>query len=181
MPQKVDLSTARLTLRRWSEADLAPFVHMNADPEVMRYFPDTLSAQQTKNFFDAIQKEFAQYGYGLYAVGEKGGSDFIGFIGFHWARMDVDFCPCIEIGWRLQKHCWGRGYATEGARACLQHGFEVLGFQRVYSFTAAENATSQRVMQKLGMRLHRYFEHPGIPQGHPQKPHVCFCAETYMG
>ena len=174
MEKKAIIETERLTLRRWQDNDIEPFIAMNSDPEVMRYFTGTLSAEQTRNFYEVIQKEFAEYGYGLYAAEEKISRDFMGFIGFHWARMDMDFCPCVEIGWRLAHRYWGKGYATEGAAACLQHGFEQLGLDKVYSFTAVGNIASQRVMQKIGLQQELFFDHPGIPEGHPQRAQVCY-------
>ena len=170
----IDIKTPRLLLRRWRETDLGAFTKMNADPEVMRHFPEAYSEERTKQFYNIIQKEFSEYGYGLYAVEEKSNSSFIGFIGFHWARFAADFCPCIEIGWRLDKDYWNKGYATEGAKACLEYGFAHLGFDSVYSFTSNKNIPSQRVMQKIGMRLYQHFEHPEIAENHPLRPHVCY-------
>lgn len=177
MEKKIDIETERLLLRRWQEQDLEVFIHMNQDAEVMRYFPNTQDTAQTVQFYEKIVQEFAEYGYGLYAAEEKSSGKFIGFIGFHRADLAVDFCPCIEIGWRLDKQYWGRGYATEGAKACLKHGFEKLCFDQVYSFTSIENIASQRVMQKLGLQLKQYFAHPQVPENHSLKPHVCYWTE----
>ena len=168
------IETERLILRAWRETDLAPFIRMNADSEVMRYFPGTLDPAQTELLYRNILQEFADYGYGLYAAEEKQSGSFMGFIGFHWARFEADFCPCVEIGWRLAKEFWNRGYATEGASACLEHGAAELGFDKIYSFTSVNNLASQRVMQKLGMTLEQYFDHPAVPDGHALKPHVCY-------
>ena len=123
---------------------------------------------------ERILQEFAEYGFSLYAVEEKRGDKFIGFIGFHHATLDIGFCPCVEIGWRLDKHFWGKGYATEGAKACLDYGFRHLDFDEVYSFTAIINKPSQRVMQKVGLQLDHYFDHPEIPKDNRLKPHVCY-------
>lgn len=170
------LETPRLLLRRWLDSDLEPFSRLNADPDVMRYFPEPYSRERTKLLFVATQREFADYGYGLYATEEKASGRFVGYIGFHQAELAVDFCPCIEIGWRLDKAFWNKGYAAEGARACLEHGFSCLGFDKIYSFTAVLNLPSIRVMQKAGMNLARHFEHPGLPEGHPLRPHVLYAA-----
>jgi len=173
----IDIETPRLLLRRWRETDFDAFAKINANKDVMRFFPDVYDKERTKQLYDIIQEEFQELEYGLYAVEEKSSGNFIGFIGFHWARFDVDFCPCVEIGWRLDKDYWNRGYATEGAKACLKHGFARLGFDRVYSFTAVENVPSQRVMQKIGMRVYKYFEHPEVPEENPLRPHVCYVIE----
>lgn len=177
MNNQIEIETDRLLLRRWRNSDLEPFIYMNNSPEVMRYFPGVLTAGETTQFHQRILQEFAQYGYGLYAAEEKRSGSFMGFIGFHRANMDVAFCPCIEIGWRLDRRFWDRGYATEGAKACLEHGFQKLGFERVYSFTAIRNKPSQRVMQKIGLEFERYFDHPNLPKGDPLRPHVCYYRE----
>ena len=168
------IETPRLLLGDWKENDLDIFATMNADSEVMRYFPEPYSEERTKQLYDDIQKEFAEFGYGLYATRERKSGRFIGFIGFHHANFEADFCPCIEIGWRLHKPFWNNGYATEGAKACLQHGFGKLGFDRIYSFTAIQNIPSQRVMQKIGMQEYSSFHHPKVPENHPLKPHICY-------
>lgn len=171
-----EMETPRLLLRRWQQSDVDDFIKMNADPQVMRYFPAPYSSERTQQFYAAIQEEFAECGYGLYAVQEKSSGAFIGFTGFHRAAFNASFCPCVEIGWRLASAYWNRGYATEGAKACLAHGFTSLGFEKVYSFTALQNLPSQRVMQKLGMQFYENFEHPDLPDNHPLKPHVCYVA-----
>lgn len=171
------IETPRLLLRHWKETDLPTFAAMNADAEVMRFFPETYDEQRTKELYDVIQEEFAARGYGLYAAEERESGAFIGFIGFHWATFDADFCPCLEIGWRLGKASWNKGYATEGARACLKYGFSQLGFEAVTAFTAELNKPSQRVMQKIGMRFLEAFAHPEVPADHPLKPHVRYIIE----
>lgn len=172
--KEIDIKTERLLLRRWKEKDLEYFIHMNQDEEVMRYFPSKRNAVQTKAFYEKIIQEFSEYGYGLYAAEETCSGSFIGFIGFHHTNMAVDFCPCIEIGWRLDQEYWGRGYATEGAKACLKHGFEKLGLDKIYSFTAVLNMPSQHVMQKIGMKFEQNFGHPEIVENHPLWPHICY-------
>lgn len=168
------LETTRLRLRGWQETDLIPFIEMNKDEDVMRYFPKTLSADETLAFYQTIQAEFDEYGYGLYAVEEKETRDFIGFIGFHHATFDASFTPCIEIGWRLKKEAWGKGYATEGAKACLQHGFEKLGFTDIYSFTAIINTPSIQVMKKIDMKQVQTFNHPKVNELSPLRKHILY-------
>ena len=100
--------------------------------------------------------------------------EFIGFIGLAWCEMEADFTPCAEIGWRLKKSAWGKGYATEGATRCLAYGFEELQFKEIYSFTTTTNIRSERVMQKIGMSKVGVFEHPKMAIGHPLRPHVLY-------
>ncbi|QPC47633.1 GNAT family N-acetyltransferase [Mangrovibacillus cuniculi] len=168
------LETPRLILRSWKESDLLPFQEMNADTEVMRYFPDTLSYEDTERFLANIKTEFNNFGYGLYAVELKATQEFIGFIGFHWATFEENFTPCVEIGWRLTQGAWGNGYATEGAKTCLQYGFQELDLSEVYSFTADINYPSKRVMQKIGMKYVRHFAHPKVDTDSPLQKHVLY-------
>ena len=140
----------------------------------MCYFPEPYSPERTRAFYGRIQQEFAERGYGLYAAEEKLSGRFMGFIGFHGADFQAEFCPCVEIGWRLDTPFWNRGYATEGAKACLALGFGQLGFDQVYSFTAVQNLPSRRVMEKLGLAFYTSFDYPEIPDGHPLRPHVCY-------
>ncbi|MEW8970664.1 GNAT family N-acetyltransferase [Mesobacillus jeotgali] len=171
------LETARLILRDWSAEDLEHFAKMNADQEVMKYFANTLSEEETHQFSHNIISELQTCGYGLYAVEVMGAKEFIGFIGFHRATFEADFTPCIEIGWRLKKEAWGQGYATEGAMACLEHGFADLGFSKVVSFTAEINRPSINVMKKIGMKPVKTFQHPKVDEGSPLKRHVLFQIE----
>ncbi|MET3290317.1 UNVERIFIED_CONTAM: RimJ/RimL family protein N-acetyltransferase [Brevibacillus sp. OAP136] len=171
--------TPRLRLRDWDHADVEPFRQLNADEQVMKYFPKRLSAEETDAFHQAIVSEFHESGYGLYAVEVKENSEFIGFIGFHRATFESDFTPCIEIGWRLKKEAWGKGFATEGAAASLRYGFSELGFHDVYSFTAAINVPSKNVMEKIGMRFINHFDHPKVAKDSPLCNHVLYHTSRY--
>ncbi len=169
--------TERLIFRDWTERDLDEFRIMNKDHRVMEYFTKTLTDEETDRFYQVIQEEFRNYGYGLYAVETKHNHDFIGFIGFHWASFPSAFTPCIEIGWRLKYEAWGNGYATEGAKACLNYGFETLGIKKVYSFTSKINLPSENVMKKIGLEKVSEFEHPNIQEGNPLRSHLLYCLE----
>jgi len=168
------IATPRLGLREWLPTDILPFIAMGKDPEVMRYFPSLLSEEQTLQMIDRIQTGFSKNGYGLYAVEEKSSGTFIGFTGFSIPRFESFFTPCVEIGWRYQKEAWGKGYATEAAKACLQYGFETLGFTEVVSFTSVLNTPSEQVMQRAGMTKKAEFDHPNIPSGHQLCRHVLY-------
>lgn len=168
------VETPRLMLRDWVDADVIAFREMNADPRVMEFFPAILTAAESESFHGLIQEEFVKRGYGLYAVEEKETSCFIGYIGFHYAEFPAHFTPCVEIGWRLKAEAWGKGYATEGAAACLSYGFKTFSFDRIYSFTAQCNIRSENVMKKLGMEKIAAFDHPKVPEGNPLRPHVLY-------
>lgn len=166
--------TERLIFRDWKEDDLKEFRIMNKDERVMKYFAKSLTEQETDAFYSIIQDEFRHHGYGLYAVETKHNSEFIGFIGFHYADFNAEFTPCIEIGWRLKYDAWGFGYATEGAKACLKYGAETLNFDNVYSFTSKNNHQSEGVMKKIGMVKIDEFDHPNIIEGSSLREHVLY-------
>lgn len=168
------IMTPRLGLRRWLPGDTGQFAAMNADPEVMRYFPQMLSRCETEDFIRRIEAHFDRHGYGLFAVEELESGCFIGFIGFQWARFVADFTPCVEIGWRLERSRWGRGYASEGARECLHYGFDRFRFREVFSFTSVLNAPSIAVMKRIGLTYRKHFMHPGLPPGHRLLKHVVY-------
>jgi RimJ/RimL family protein N-acetyltransferase len=151
---------------------------MNADPQVMRYFPSTLTTEETDALLERVGLHFERHGFGLWAVDDKATGEFAGYIGLAVPSFEADFTPCVEIGWRLSTQFWNRGLATEGAASVLRFAFEILRFEEVVSFTTATNLPSRRVMEKLGMIHDRSadFDHPRIPDGHPLRRHVLYRA-----
>ena len=173
---KDSFRTPRLLLRRWKESDRAPFAAMNADPEVMRFFPSTLSRQESDALADRIAAAFDRNGFGLYAAELLETGEFAGFIGLDVPRFQAHFTPCVEIGWRLGSEFWNRGLATEGAREVLNYAFAGGGLHELVSITVPANTPSRRVMEKIGMTYDPAddFEHPAIPEGHPFRRHVLY-------
>lgn len=169
--------TERLGLRHWQEADFSPFAAMNKDEDVMRYFPSTLSDEETKAMVARIEIQFQKHGFGLFALEKRSTAGFIGYTGFMLPRFQSFFTPCVEIGWRIKKEEWNKGYATEAATACLRYGFRTLGFADVYSFTAAINHSSEKVMQKIGMKKEGEFDHPLLATDSPLRRHVLYKIE----
>ncbi len=173
----LELRTERLALRRWREDDLEPFAALNADAETMRYFPSTLSRSESDALVRRVEDHFEKHGWGLFAVEVPGVTPFVGFVGL-WPVdfFEVSLAPAVEIGWRLDKQWWGRGYATEAASAVLCFAFKDLGFDEIVSFTTVSNEPSQRVMQRIGMTTDpsEAFEHPRVPEGNPLRPHVLY-------
>ncbi len=170
------LQTQRLILRGWQQSDLEPFAQMNADAEVMKYFPATLSRAESEELVERIEHHHQAYGFGLWAVEERSTGAFIGFIGLNMPTFEAHFTPTVEVGWRLAKAFWGKGYATEGARSALYYGFEIIGLSEIVSFTAQLNLRSVAVMKRLGMTHQEAddFDHPGLPSGHPLQKHVLY-------
>ena len=170
-----ELRTARLVLRRWREEDLAPFATMNADPRVMEFFPAALTREESDRLVrERVLPQFERRGYGPWAVEVPGVTPFAGFVGLLEHTFPAWFTPCVEVGWRLDARHWGRGYATEGARAALAYGFAVAGLEEIVSMTALTNVRSIAVMRRLGMAPAGQFDHPGVPPGHALRPHVLY-------
>lgn len=171
----IEHDTERLRLVVWAERHIAPFAALNADPEVMRYFPATLSEAETRASVELWRAQFADAGWSNWAVELKASREFIGFIGLSVPRRQLPCSPCVEVGWRLARRYWGRGYASEGARACLKVGFERLGLAEVVSFTALANTRSRAVMARIGMRdTGQDFDHPAVPPGSPLRRHCLY-------
>lgn len=170
------LRTPRLVLRPWRESDLEPFAVMNADPEVMRHFPSTLSRSEAADLMRRIEEHFRKHGFGPWAVEIIGGESFIGFTGIMVPEIEAAFTPCIEVGWRIAREHWGKGYAPEAARAALGFGFNEAGLEEIVSFTVEGNRASRRVMEKLGMTRDPAddFDHPHLPPGDPLRRHVLY-------
>lgn len=167
--------TERLLLRRWHDGDRPAFAAMNADPEVMKYFPAPLSPTESNALAQRIDQFMQQHGWGLWAVEVKNGAPFIGFVGLSIPGNDLPCSPCVEIGWRLAAEHWGQGYASEAAQCALDVAFETLKLPEVVSFTAAVNLPSCRVMERIGMSFDgETFEHPRLPLGHPLRKHVLY-------
>jgi RimJ/RimL family protein N-acetyltransferase len=161
-PIVTELETRRLRLRAWRESDREPFAAMNADPEVMRFFPAPLTRAQSDALVDRILAGFAARGHGLWAVEVRDGGDFAGFVGLNPAPEQFPCAPAMEIGWRLARPFWGRGLAPEGARAVVDFAFGPGGYTDLVSFTTVTNTPSRRVMEKLGMTRDPAddFDHP---------------------
>jgi len=163
------LTTDRLLIRPWRDDDREPFAQLNADPHVMEHYPASLSRTESDARVDEIVEHFAEQGWGLWAVELRATRQFIGFVGL-WPRPYVTGGPMVEIGWRLARSHWGRGYATEAARAVLRFGFEHLELDEIVSFTVPQNQRSRRVMERIGLHHDhgRDFDHPRVdPTTHP--------------
>lgn len=202
MSKAVRLVTDRLILRQWSESDREPFAILNADPVVMEFFPSTLTRAESDAMADRVQMRLDENGWGLWAVevvekrlpstiqdssdrrmGENEyanralpGVPFIGYVGLAEPRFQSHFTPCMEIGWRLDRHHWGCGYATEAALAVCRFAFEQLKLPEIVSFTSTINLRSRKVMERLGMTHDPAddFDHPNLPKDGRLCRHVLY-------
>src|SRR6185295_13487217 len=141
-PSGPTLETQRLKLRRWSGDDREPFAELNRDAEVMEHFPAVLTSAQSDDLIEAIEAGFEVHGFGLWALELRESGEFIGFAGLAVPGFEAHFTPAVEVGWRLARSAWGKGYATEAGRAALAFGFERAGLDEIVAFTTVGNQRS---------------------------------------
>lgn len=173
------LETERLILRQWREADFEPFAAMSRDPEVMRWLGGVLTDERARAYMDRAHDAFAQLGMGRYAIERRSDGAFIGACGLMPSFEELPIPPFIDMGWRLSRQAWGRGYATEAARAVLEDGFTRLDLPEIDAITAAVNLRSRAVMERLGMSYDAQlsgFPGPGHEPGDPMRPTVLYRA-----
>jgi len=177
------METARLILREWRASDTAPFAAMSADQEVMEFLGGPLTPEEVTTFVARMREKFQSQGFGFWALEEKATGAFIGFTGLNRPNFSAPFMPCVEIGWRLARHAWGKGLATEAARAALNFGFGPAKLTEIVAFTARTNTRSRAVMTRLGMTYDPAddFEHPALAEGHALRPHVLYTIKRPSG
>jgi len=170
------IETSCLILRPFEKDDLAAFSNINADPDVMRFFPAPYDTGQTARMLDGFADKQQRFGYAFSAVERKSDGKLLGMAGLSRLEDGVPLAPCTEIGWRLTPAVWGKGYASEAATAWLNHGFTVLGIDEIFAYTPRLNLPSEKVMQRIGMRRVQAldFAHPAIEDGHILKPMVVY-------
>ena len=163
-----------IALRQWRDGDLPRFQEMNADPEVMRFFPKLLSPDESAGMLDRLRGQIEARGWGLWAVEVDG--LLAGFTGLSQPTFAAHFTPCVEIGWRFRKEYWGRGIAYGAALQAESFGYQTLGLAELVSFTAAINLRSRRLMERLGFTRDPRddFEHPSLEAGHRLRGHVLY-------
>jgi RimJ/RimL family protein N-acetyltransferase len=173
-PRFDELHTDRLLMRRWRESDRGPFAALNGDPETLKFFPVTLDRAASDALVDRIEDRFERQGFGLWALEVTATGQFIGFTGLNPMPDDVPGAGGMEIGWRLARHAWHLGYATEAARAALAVAFGGAGLSEIWSMTAVLNEPSQAVMRRIGLTEIARWDHPRIAAADPLRPHVTY-------
>ena len=174
--KKVFIESNRLYFRQWKEEDKEFFFKLNSDPEVMKYFPQALSKNESDAFVEKVKFQINKRGWWFFAVEIKNTSEFIGFIGLSNTAFEAPFTPCTEIGWRFHRNFWKKGYATEGAKTVLDFAFRKIGKESIVSYTSKLNFPAIAVMKRIGMveDPSYSFDHPKIPKGHPLRPHILY-------
>jgi RimJ/RimL family protein N-acetyltransferase len=155
-------TSKRLGFRTWKATDLTAFAALNADAQVMRYFPNTRTKSETKALLSRLQTHFNTHGFTYFATEILETGEFIGFIGLAHQTYAAPFNPAVDIGWRLKQDVWKNGYATEGAKQCLSYAFTTLNLESIIAVCTQNNIPSQRVMQKIGMQKMGVFNHPAL-------------------
>lgn len=174
------ITTPRLLLRNWRDEDRVPYAALNADLRVRRYFSSTLTREQSDRQIDGFRDHIAEHGFGFWALEVPNVADCIGFVGLARCSFPAPFTPCVEIGWRLAAEHWGKGYASEAARATLAYGFGPLGLDEIVALAVPANVKSTAVMERIGMTRSAAddFEHPAIAAGDPLRLHVLYRARA---
>ncbi len=172
--EKYLFKSDRLGFRNWSNKDVAEFAKLNADEEVMEHFPKTLSKKEVEELIQKLRHHFAKNGFTYYAIEILATKEFIGMLGLAFQEYQTEFTPAIDIGWRLKRSAWGKGYATEGAKRCLKYAFDELGIDKIISVCTIHNQQSENVMKKIGMTKIGAFNHPEMINHPEYEKHFCY-------
>jgi ribosomal-protein-alanine N-acetyltransferase len=149
----IHLSTPRLQLRDLEERDVEGIFALDSDPEVLRYIgtPVMTDRSEAAQVIARVRRQYLENGIGRWAVEERATGAFVGWCGLKWEQKVRSF-PYYDIGYRLIRAYWGRGYATEAASACLRHGLEVLNYPEICAAAEVEHHASNRILQKIGLQ-----------------------------
>lgn len=170
------IETDRLILRTWKNEDADEYYRINQDAKVIEFLKGSLTMQEVTDFISFMNKQFKEIGYTVWAAEEKLSGKLIGYIGLDPIKWKTPFGKAVEVEWRLGSEYWGKGYATEGAKAALEYGFNHCGLTEIVSFAVPANVRSVRVMEKIGMTrdIHGDFAHPKLPPDHKLSKHVLY-------
>ena len=174
MSDKYLFTSERLGFRNWIDSDIAKMIDISSDPDVMEFFPSIATEIQTVEFIDRMKLMCIEKGYCYFAVDHLKDESFIGFIGLCYQTYESQFTPSVDIGWRLNKKYWNNGLATEGAKKCLDYGFNVIELKNIISTSPIINTKSIRVMEKIGMQKLTEFKHLRLKSNEKLEDCVCF-------
>jgi len=149
---KYIFTSERLGFRNWNLTDIDKMYEINSDEKVMEFFPSIQTKEQTTEFVERMKKQYEEKGFCYFAVEILGDNQFIGFIGLSEQTYKAEFTPCIDIGWRINSNEWNKGFATEGAKKCLEYAFKELKLENVYSIAPKINTKSEHIMKKIGLK-----------------------------
>ena len=174
MKKKYLFKSERLGFRNWTESDLKELEIMNSDVGVMEHFPKTLTKKENEELFEKLKHHYKKHNHTYFATEILVNNEFIGFIGLAYQEYRTEFTPAVDIGWRLKKSAWGKGYATEGAKKCLEYGFNELNLSKIIATCTLDNSKSENVMRKIGMKKMGNFKHPELEEYPKYEECICY-------
>jgi len=178
--EKYLFKSERLGFRNWTEKDIPDMAKINADSKVMEFFPSLPNKEETEQFVDRMVHQFSENGFCYFAVDKLENIEFIGFIGIAAQIFESEFTPCVDIGWRLAQKEWGKGYASEGAKQCLEFAFNEVNLNEVISICTENNSRSEKVMKKIGMKKIGEFVHPKLKDHSKYRNCICYHIDKKM-
>jgi len=170
------IETERLILRTWRKEDAEAYFQINQDPRVIEFVLGLSTLKQINDFMNMVNNHQDKHGYTVWAAELKETGELIGSIGLYSIDWESHFTPAVEVMWRLGSEQWGKGYATEGAKASLDYGFKQCDLKEIVSFTVPANIRSIRVMEKIRLKrdLNGDFAHPKLAADHPLSQHILY-------
>ncbi|SHO60584.1 GNAT family N-acetyltransferase [Algoriphagus zhangzhouensis] len=156
--KKYIFKSKRLGFRTWNSADLDAFAAINQDSEVMHFFQNPYTVEESRDRMKLMNSNFEKDNFCYFAVDFLETGELAGTLGMGRKTFPASFTPCIDIGWRFGKNYWNLGLATEGALACLEYA-RSLGIEQIHSYASTANKASTRVMEKIGMEFLEEFVH----------------------
>lgn len=164
MSTKVVVETDRLILREILPTDDAGMFELDSDPEVHRYVggkPQT-HIDESRKVIELVRQQYVDFGIGRWAMIEKASGEFMGWTGLKYCtEMRNGHVNYHDLGYRMIKRYWGKGYATESAIASLEYGFDIMNLGAIYAMADMNNLASRRVLEKCGLRHVNVFDDEG--------------------
>ena len=171
----IELETEHLILRQWKEEDFFCYAKLTSSTEVMKYFPKTLTREQSNTAARKFMRLLVEKSWGFWAVEEKSSGKFIGYAGLHEPKTQFPFSPCVEIAWRMADKYWDNGYVLELGREILRCSFEVINLEEVVYFSSIHNIKGEEIAKALGMKKEeKNFNHPFVNLEHDLSEHYLY-------
>ena len=170
------LETERLVLRSWRDEDLQPFHAMCSDPDVMATLGPLMSVDETAALIGRMNDREERDGHTFWVMESREAGAFIGFCGVVRAMDGLPIAGKPELGWRMARSAWGKGYVTEAAHATIRWCWENLPDDSLYAITSVDNMRSRAVMERIGMKYceGEDFDHFNVPSDSPLLRHVLY-------
>ena len=171
----ITLETQYLILRQWRETDFDFYANLTSNKEVMKFFPKTLSKEESNNAVRKFSKLLKEKSWGFWAVEEKSSNKFLGYAGLHAPQTKFPFSPCVEIAWRMEDEYWENGYVKEAGETILKYAFEEIGLEEIVYFSSIHNHKTEALVCQLGMKKeNETFPHPFVEVGHHLSEHYLY-------